>query len=324
MFKTYKYIFLSDFGFDENNKDTPKHIKKNIKKIKKNIYKSIKHKEKSYESTELLLGGDLVYFNYNKEIIVYIYNKFLDECIIKNENIHSILGNHDYYVCPEMFIKNKLFNIQDWFYSYNPGNGLKFFFIDTMLIKPDEPDVGYEIICKSRNIDFTTKQEAYEICIKLRNRMLNWLDKKLENSKNTFNIIIGHYPIYTLGVYSDMNPTMLYYLYPLFKKHNVRLYLSGHEHNTQHIEINKEEDKNYNLHVLIAGGSLEIRDKLNKELQIKDNRNIILHYGNFIENLTLKLKYCINKENNKEKKILIMFKDTANKNKIKYKFELSI
>lgn len=193
-----------------------------------------------------------------------------------------------------------------------------------MLIKPDEPDIGYEIICKSRNINFTTTQEAYEKCVKLRNKMLNWLDKKLENSKNTFNIIIGHYPIYTFGVYSNINPTMLYYLYPLFKKHNVRLYLCGHEHNSQHIEINKKEDTDYNLHVLIAGGSLEVRDKLNKELQIHDNKNVILHYGNFIENLTLKMKYYVNKNNQKEKKILIIFKDSSNKNKVQYKYEFII
>ena len=78
------------------------------------------------------------------------------------------------------------------------------------------------------------------------------------------------------------------------------------------------------MHVIIAGGSLEIRDKLNKELQIHDNKNVILHYANFIENLTLKIKYYINKNNQKEKKILIMFKDSANKNKVQYKYEFII
>ena len=43
---------------------------------------------------------------------------------------------------------------------------------------------------------------------------------------------IGHYPIYSVGVNCDSN-VLLALLQPLLEKHQVHMYVAGHDHNTQ-------------------------------------------------------------------------------------------
>ena len=325
MYDEKSYLFLSDIGFNKltNNKT----IKKNIKLLKKKINKNkIKinnnhNKHNHYYNHNIIICGDNYYDYYKKEDIFNIEKNMFSIYNINKNNILSILGNHDYYICPGELVKNNIFNIKDWYYTHDYGNGIKLFFIDTMLIKPDEPDILYTKICDSRKLPYSTIQEAFEHCTRLRKIMLDWLDNELNNSKNKFNIVIGHYPIYTLGIYLDINPTIMYYLYPILKKHNVQVYISGHEHNSQHIIINKEKKKDYKLHVFICGGAIETRDKLNKDLQLKDSKIIGLAYCNFMDNLILKMKYLINKYNPNDKKICFYFKNYTQNNKIVHKHE---
>lgn len=333
MYDEKSYLFLSDIGFNKLTND--KTITKNIKLLKKKITKNIKNngndkkkKKKNNKYSEyidqnnnIILCGDNYYDNYNKEDIFDIEKKLFTNYNINKNNILSILGNHDYYICPEELVKNNIFNIKDWYYTHDYGNGIKLFFIDTVLVKPDEPDIFYNKICDSRNLSYSSIEEAYEHCKKLRQTMLEWLDNELNKSKNKFNIVIGHYPIYTLGKYLDMNPTMMYYLYPILKKNNVQVYISGHEHNSQHIIMNKERKKDYKLHVFICGSAIEKRDKLNKDLYMKDSKIIGLAYCNFIDNLILKMKYITHKNNPNDKKICFYFTKYTQNNKIVHKHE---
>ena len=93
-------------------------------------------------------------------------------------------------------------------------------------------------------------------------------------------------------------------LYPIFKKHNVKAYVSGHDHNIQYI---KRKDDNYILNQFIIGSTAENRtneemlfclfdmynDKDNFLLEIgQDNKNNYIF--NFInKNNTIKYSYTI-------------------------------
>ena len=57
-------------------------------------------------------------------------------------------------------------------------------------------------------------------------------------------IVFGHYPIISNGAYNNHMKPLHKLLYPIFKKHNVRAYVSGHDHNIQYM---KKEDNGYNF-----------------------------------------------------------------------------
>lgn len=70
---------------------------------------------------------------------------------------------------------------------------------------------------------------------------LNWLDARLAASKAEWNIVIGHHPIYTahapeIGHEHD-EPDLIACLNPVLQKHNVPLYICGHDHVLQAVKM---------------------------------------------------------------------------------------
>jgi 3',5'-cyclic AMP phosphodiesterase CpdA len=75
---------------------------------------------------------------------------------------------------------------------------------------------------------------------------LEWLNRELARSEARWKIVYGHHPIYSYGVHGDtsaLRDTLL----PLLRK-RAQLYVSGHDHDLQHIA---PED---GVHFVIAGG----------------------------------------------------------------------
>jgi len=56
-----------------------------------------------------------------------------------------------------------------------------------------------------------------------------WLDKKLAQSKSTWNIVYGHHPVYSSGAHGNTQ-LMINLLKPVLEKHRVNMYLAGHDH----------------------------------------------------------------------------------------------
>lgn len=82
---------------------------------------------------------------------------------------------------------------------------------------------------------------------------LAWLDKALDESKADWKILVGHHPIWTGGVRRDMYEQDLdKILPPLMKKHGVKVYFCGHEHDSQHIERD-------GIHNLLMGNGGDMR-----------------------------------------------------------------
>lgn len=266
------YIFIADFGYNPSGSPF----------LNRNIEKLTHHIQKLNNDSLLLLGGDMFY---DTNIDIIQQYKFLKYIYKLKCEWYGVIGNHDYYIHPQLYITNNLFNMSNWYYSIKKNN-IVFYMIDTCLIKFNTEDINYKYINKSRNL-----LPDEELTKNLRTEMLNWLDKELTNNTNKINIIIGHYPIYSYGVYSNYNYEMMKYLFPILKKHNVKLYLSGHEHNNQHIILTDENDKEYYLNVFISGKCIDT-DINNDINNIKSNK---IKYYNYKDNIIL--KFFINNNN---------------------------
>lgn len=86
-------------------------------------------------------------------------------------------------------------------------------------------------------------------------KQLNWMDSTLTSLPQTsWNIAVGHHPLYTGGKRKNNVPYVRYHLESYFDKHNVEAYFCGHEHDIQHIKL-----PNHPTHHLISGAGAEIR-----------------------------------------------------------------
>ena len=71
---------------------------------------------------------------------------------------------------------------------------------------------------------------------------LNWLDAALQKSTAQWKIVIGHHPIYTAlapDSYGEHDtPELIARLDPILRKHGIRIYINGHDHNLQSVTLN--------------------------------------------------------------------------------------
>ncbi|XP_045157760.2 tartrate-resistant acid phosphatase type 5-like [Mercenaria mercenaria] len=67
----------------------------------------------------------------------------------------------------------------------------------------------------------------------------NWIEQNLKDSTADYLLVGGHYPVYSIGM---NGPTECLYtrLEPILYKHRATAYLSGHDHNLQHIQTHKD------------------------------------------------------------------------------------
>ena len=70
---------------------------------------------------------------------------------------------------------------------------------------------------------------------------LDWLDTKLAASTAEWNIVIGHHPVYTALAdqdgYDHDQPDLIARLHPILVKHNVPVYICGHDHTLQSVQM---------------------------------------------------------------------------------------
>jgi len=72
---------------------------------------------------------------------------------------------------------------------------------------------------------------------------LAWLDEALSRSTSAWNLVIGHHPIYTAldptqdPVDEHDQPDLIARLLPVLEKHNVPVYICGHDHTLQSIQL---------------------------------------------------------------------------------------
>lgn len=67
---------------------------------------------------------------------------------------------------------------------------------------------------------------------------MDWLVKELESKRAPFTIVVGHHPVYSNGPHGD-TPELVTELGPVLEKYGVHLYLGGHDHDLQHLELER-------------------------------------------------------------------------------------
>lgn len=221
-------FILGDIGYFNNN------LLYTVNNIKNNI---------ASNDAIVLLGDNFYPSGINSECdlqIINYYNIFKDI----NQPIYSILGNHDYLLNPKAQINNTNW-IMDNFYYKKEFQNVELYFIDTV-------QFNIHTWVTKEKIEHVHKDKISNLIKK----QINWLDNELSKNKKE-KIIIGHYPLLTNGYYYDKMYQLHTLLIDIFKKHKIKTFISGHEHNIQFI---KRIYDDYTFNQVIIGSSAENRD----------------------------------------------------------------
>lgn len=147
---------------------------------------------------------------------------------------YAVLGNHDYEKFPDSKVDSELeyarsghsrFTMPARWYRFEfPTEKplITFLALDSnMPFKDGKSEHG-------RDFTLTQQQQAEQLA---------WIETELKRPRNTpFLAVIAHHPVYSNGPHGD-HPILIRDWDPLFRKHNVHLYMAGHDHDLQHLEF---------------------------------------------------------------------------------------
>jgi 3',5'-cyclic AMP phosphodiesterase CpdA len=155
----------------------------------------------------VLMVGDNIYNNGEIAKIKDAFEIPYADLLKQGVKFYAALGNHDVRTANgDREVEYPQFNMQGQHYYTHEHAGIKFFVLETSsLVDPASTD---------------------------RAKQLAWLDRELAASKARWNIVYGHHNIYSAGVYK-IDRAMQKDVAPLLKKHKVRLWINGHDHNYQ-------------------------------------------------------------------------------------------
>ncbi|MFY0652889.1 MAG: metallophosphoesterase [Cyclobacteriaceae bacterium] len=155
-----------------------------------------------------------------------------------------VLGNHDYRgnVQAQIDYSNisRRWNMPSrYFYEdvIEDEVSIRFIYLDT---SPFEDKYYEELKYQNVWIQDSTAQ-------------LNWIDQVMSVDSMDWKIVVGHHPLYSGGKRLEETQDVKGHLEKVFKKHDIDLYLAGHEHDLQHI---KPEGP---THYVISGAGSETR-----------------------------------------------------------------
>jgi Calcineurin-like phosphoesterase len=162
----------------------------------------------------VLMAGDNIYTNGEFSKISSTFGVPYKDLRNRGVKFYATLGNHDVRADTKKKDNTKdnpqvtfsEFNMQGKRYYARTQGDVRFFALETSsLVNPEDPD---------------------------RNAQLAWLDRELAASKAKWNIVYGHHNVYSAGHYG-INQLMVRDITPILKKHNVKLFINGHDHNYQ-------------------------------------------------------------------------------------------
>jgi tartrate-resistant acid phosphatase type 5 len=168
---------------------------------------------------------------------------------------HTCFGNHDYRGSIQAQLDyskiSRRWRTTERYYSFEriiPNSTEKaiFIFVDT---NPFDETLSRKIHSDLKKQDTTTQ--------------LTWLENTLATTTATWKIVIGHHPLFTTGVRRDKMLEVKKAFLPIFEKHKVNVYFSGHEHDLQH-----QKPAGF-THYFVSGAGSEIRPVTKDSLQTK-------------------------------------------------------
>lgn len=176
------------------------------------------------------------------------------ESIYRAQSLHvkwyPVLGNHDYISNPDAQVQYTnissrwtmpaRYHSKKFFINGDTSQVVLFAFIDTDPLEK-----------KMRG----NKPDSIKYPAGGAEAQMAWLESILSDNSVKWKIVVGHHPVYTGGWRNTFQDTknMQGLLEPLFKKHNVDVYICGHEH---HQEYYKPEGR---THYIISGAGSEGR-----------------------------------------------------------------
>ena len=87
-----------------------------------------------------------------------------------------------------------------------------------------------------------------------------WLKEELAKPRAAFTVVVGHHPVYSNGSHGD-SKELVKTLAPMMEAAGVHLYLCGHDHDLQHLQMEGSRTS----YVLSGGGGARVRELKNKE-----------------------------------------------------------
>jgi tartrate-resistant acid phosphatase type 5 len=158
---------------------------------------------------------------------------------------YSLLGNHDYRGRPDAQLayakRQRRWRMPARYYTavepLTAGQAVRFFFLDTS-----------PFVTAYRQ----DRKMAGEIGAQDVEAQLRWLDQSLGRSGEAWRIVVGHHPVYSGGEHGT-TPELVERLLPVLRKHQIQLYLSGHDHDLQHLVRD-------GLHCFVSGAGSQVRE----------------------------------------------------------------
>lgn len=161
----------------------------------------------------------------------------------------AILGNHDYAETAgqEQF---------ELAYAKRPDGTRwtmpeKFYRVDLPKVNPVVTflmlDTDWEPINRAIHGKLAEKRPIW-MTAEEKQAQMTWLEKELQSKRAPFTIVCGHHPVYSNGPHNDTKE-LVAELAPLLQKHGVHIYLCGHDHDLQHLEL-----ENQKTSFVVSGG----------------------------------------------------------------------
>lgn len=196
--------------------------------------------ERGFDTDALLMLGDNFYGQMpdavNSPRWQTNFEQMYPQSVFDCEAI-AVPGNHDYQNTPDSKVDGQ--------YAYAARGKTRWtmpahYFSFTW----PQQDPSITFICLDSNMPNEPAQpwpppdpSYYTMTDAQRQTQLDWLAATLSKPRTTpFLCVIGHHPVYSNGPHGD-NRTLIRDWDPLFREHKVDLYLSGHDHDLQHLEF---------------------------------------------------------------------------------------
>lgn len=198
----------------------------------------------------MVMAGDNIYTNGEIEKIQTVFERPYQALLQQGVKVHACLGNHDIRTeNGELQLRYAGFNMQGRYYTFRQGP-VQFFALDT------NPNAPWQA-------------------------QVTWLEQELSRSRAPWKVVFGHHPLYSSGRYGS-TPTLIKTLAPLFKQHQVQLYINGHEH---HYERTQAIDGTTYLIVGNAGAALRSvgRSEWTKHAASRYGFTVVEVYPDFME-----------------------------------------
>ena len=165
---------------------------------------------------------------------------------------YAVLGNHDY----ETFRGNKV--EAELAYTKQSSRWTMPQRWYTVKLPKEKPLLT--LICLDSNIPGSKGHDLWPWSFVLTKQQHDeeqaWFEAELAKPRTTpFLAVAAHHPLYTNGKHRD-NPKLIAQWDSLLRRHNVDLYLSGHDHDLQHLEF-KGHPTSF---VISGGGGAELVD----------------------------------------------------------------